>query len=275
MRMKRAKTKKKGVFNVDELQAYAVAYGKPLGKRDYFGLIIAPAFFLSLFSFLLVYYWWVSLIVFLIGGIYGYSVIMPKTVKRNYEVRALQERNKFINNMTQILTDEDKTLVKALSQAKSRCAGELRNDINILEATLMSSDIDSVKAAFYDLNSKYKEDIVFSQYIEQLETAVLEGKTNIDTFKDIKTYHNDLVRKTKEYHMIKNGHKKDMTQMLIIIVCFILAITFSFSFTTYYEAFARGLVGWITSLLFFTIISLFLNNFVKLYFDDSIMEVSK
>ena len=275
MRMKRAKTKKKGVFNVDELQADAVAYGKPLGKRDYFGLIIAPAFFLSLFSFLLVYYWWVSLIVFLIGGIYGYSVIMPKTVKRNYEVRALQERNKFINNMTQVLTDEDKTLVKALSQAKSRCAGELRNDINVLEATLMSSDIDSVKEAFYDLNSKYKEDIVFSQYIEQLETAVLEGKTNIDTFKDIKTYHNDLVRKTKEYHMIKNGHKKDMTQMLIIIVCFILAITFSFSFTTYYEAFARGLVGWITSLLFFTIISLFLNNFVKLYFDDSITEVSK
>lgn len=33
MRMKRAKTKKKGVFNVDELQAYAVAYGKPLGKK--------------------------------------------------------------------------------------------------------------------------------------------------------------------------------------------------------------------------------------------------
>lgn len=275
MRMKSAKTQKKGVFNVGELQAYAVAYGKPLGKKDYFTLIIFPAFFLSLFSFLLVYYWWVSLIIFIVGLFYGLRMILPKTVKRNYEIRALQERNKFINNMTQILTDEEKTLVKALSQAKSRCAGELKNDLNVLEATLLSSDMDSVKEAFADLNTKYKEDIVFSQYAEQLETAVVEGKTNIDTFKDIKTYHNDLVRKTKEFHEIKNGHKKDMTQMLMIIVLFILAITFSFSFTTFFEAFARGITGWITSLLFFSMISLFLHKFVKLYFDDSIMEVSK
>ncbi|EPY6472535.1 hypothetical protein ACWO4B_003232 [Clostridium sporogenes] len=267
------KTRRKGFMDVTELNAYQVAYGKPLDRKDYFNYVGVPCLFMAIFSYALFYYWWVSLIWGLVGAWFGFKVKMPKSVKRQYKISSLQERNKFINNLTQILTDESKTTVKALGIAKDRTRGELKEDIEVLQARLQGADRFQIADAFNVITKKYEKDVVFIQYFEQIETAIYEGRNNIDTLQQIKTYHNDIVKATNGFMKNKEGYLKDLKQMLFIIAVFILSITFSFGFNTYYNAFAHTFIGWIAGGIYYCLIIIFLRKFFLYYFDDEIMSL--
>ncbi len=245
-----AKTRKKKFVNADEINAIKVAYGKPLERKDYLRYGLIPGLIVGGFSFILLYLWWVSLILGIIGALYGLKVLMPKIIQRTYEQISFRERNKFVNNMTQILTNDSQTLLKALGRASDRSEGELKMDLKVLQAKLMGADHGQVLQAFKVISNKYRDDIIFVQYIEQIETASLEGKTNMDTLKDIKSYHNEMKEKKEEYDRKKDGHLKDIKSLCIIVVFFILIIAFSFNFETYINAFARHPIGWL--LLVFT-----------------------
>lgn len=265
--------KRKHVYNVNELNAYNLAYGRKLGTKDYFHYVGLPALFMVAFLTALTYFWWLALIGGIVGGFYGYRVILPNCVKRNYYMKSMQERNRFINNMTQIMTDKKKTVSFGLGAAKERTDGELKTDLGKLEAGLMGADRVQIKEAFAEINEKYKHDVVFTQYTEQLETAMYEGKNNIETLKEIKSYHNDTLKKQKQFMEAKNGHLRDFKSLLVIIGFFIMAITFSFGFSTYFESFARGIAGWVSSAIYMPLLMYLMTQFSKFYFDDSIMEV--
>ncbi|HDI3019235.1 TPA: hypothetical protein PL519_003479 [Clostridium botulinum] len=267
------KTRRKGFMDVRELNAYQVAYGKPLSRKDYFNYVGIPCLFMGIFSYSLCYYWWVALICSFVGGIYGFKVKMPKSVKREYNLKSLAERNKFINNITQILSDESKTTIKAIGIAKARTKGELRNDIQLLEAKLQGADKFQISEAFNEITRKYEKDVVFTQYLEQIETAIYEGYNNADTLKQIKSYHNDILTETNNFMKIKEGYLKDMKQMIFIIGVFIISITFSFGFATYYNAFAHTFIGWIFGGIYYTLMIMFLRKFFLYYFDDEIMSL--
>lgn len=271
--MKKLKTQKKNIINVDELNAFKVAYGKPLKTKDYVYYVGMPAIVFAGFSFILLYYWWFSLIMAVIGAIYGFKVFLPKTVQKNYEAQSFSQRNKFVNNMTQILTDDGKTVTRALQTANSRADGEFQENITKLQARLIGAEDQKIKAAFKDLSEKYKEDVIFVQYIEQLETAMLEGRANIDTLKDIKTYHNDMKRKQTEYEMKKQGHLKDMKMLCGVVVVFIFAVSFSFGFGTYVNDFAHHYTGWISCGIYILLMLSFFRKFSQYLFDDSVLEV--
>ncbi|EJR25180.1 hypothetical protein OB988_21120 [Bacillus cereus] len=268
-----AKTKKKRFVNAEEVNAFKVAYGKPLNKKDYLRYAAVPGLVTGVFSFLLLYIWWLSLILGVLGSVYGLKVLMPNIVKRAYERDSYKERNKFVNNMTSLLSNENKTLFTALDQASERAEGELRGDLKILMANILGADQTQVIQAFKKLSSKYREDITFDQYLEQLETCVLEGRTNLETLKDIKTHHNETKEKKDEYERKKEGHLKDMKMLCGVIVVFVLAITFSFGFKTYITAFARHPIGWIASGIYMSLMFFFFKSFTTYLFDDSIMEV--
>lgn len=271
--VKKLGTKKKSILNVDELNAYKVAYEKELKAKDYIFYICGPGLLASLFSFLLLYYILFSLLMFFVGAIYGWKVFLPKSVKRNYEIHSFGQRNKFVNNMTQILTDENKTVPRALSIAYSRSEGEFRKDLLQLEARLMGADSQDIRDAFLKLAEKYSDDIIFVQYLEQLETAMLEGRANIDTLKDIKSYHNDMKKKQNEYEMKKQSYLKDMKMLVIVVVVFLLSVTFSFGFSTYLHNFAHHPIGWLTCSIYLLLMAHFFRRFSSYIFDDSIMEV--
>lgn len=271
--VKKLKTQKKNILNIDELNAYRVAYGKPLKTRDYLSYIGIPAIAFAGFSFILLYYWWFSLIMGLMGAIYGAKVFLPKSVERAYRTQSFAQRNKFINNMTQILTDDGKTVTKALATANSRAEGEFHQDITRLQARLVGADNTQIKNGFKNLSEKYQEDIIFIQYLEQLETAMLEGKTNIDTLKDIKSYHNDLKKKQAEYELNKQRHLKDMKMLCGIVLIFILSVSFSFGFDTYVNDFAHHPTGWISCGIYIFLMTQFFRKFSTYLFDDSVLEV--
>jgi hypothetical protein len=269
-----AKTRKKKFVNADEINAIKVAYGKPLEKKDYLRYGLIPGLIVGGFSFILLYLWWVSLILGIIGALYGLKVLMPKIIQRTYEQISFRERNKFVNNMTQILTNDSQTLLKALGRASDRSEGELKMDLKVLQAKLMGADHGQVLQAFKVISNKYRDDIIFVQYIEQIETASLEGKTNMDTLKDKKSYHNEMKGKKEEYDRKKDGHLRDIKSLCIIVVFFILIIAFSFNFLkTYIDAFARHPIGWCTAGIYMLLMFFFSRSFANYYFDDSILEV--
>lgn len=266
-------TKRRGIMDVQELNAYQVAYGRPLGYRDFLTYIGIPAIAMAGLAFALWYSIIASIICGVVGAFFGAKEIMPKSVKRGYRIKAMQERNRFINNITQIMTDESKTTTKALSIAKTRTKGELKEDIHVLEARIQGADRYQIADAFREITTKYEDDVVFSQFFEQLETAIYEGRNNIDTLKQIKSYHNDVLRKTKQYMKIKEGYAMDMKQMMFIICVFIGAITVSFGFDTFYQGFAKSFVGWICGGAYYILMMMFGKKFFLYYFDDEIMNM--
>lgn len=266
-------TKKKKTFNVDELRAYKEAYGGKLGIRDHMFFIGVPAVLFGTMSFLLLYNGWVSGAIAFFCGIYGFRKLMPRAVKKNYETQAFNERNKFLNNITQVLTDDSQTVLMALKKVTPRSQGEFREDIKRFHAKLMGADQERLREATLWFADRYEDDIIFIQYIEQLETAMLEGKTNVDTLKDIKTYHNDIRKKQDLYEAGKNGHLSDMKQLVFITAILIIALAVSFGFSTYLEAFARHPIGYVTSGLYLLIMWNFFRKFVNYLFDDSVMEI--
>lgn len=268
-------TKKKNLVNIDELNAYKVAYESKLQAKDYLTYVGVPAIGLGIFSFILFYYWWVTIIMIGVGALYGLTFYLPKSIKKQYSDHSFNQRNKFLNNMTQLLTDENKTVTRALLTANERANGEFQTDIQVLQARLMGADNFKIGEGFAELCEKYESDIIFVQYIEQLETAMLEGRANIDTLKDIKTYHNDMKRKQNEYEKQKEGHLKDMKMLAFVVITFILAITFSFGMKTYVNAFAHHFTGWITLSIYLSLMGYFFKQFSRFLFDDSILEVEK
>lgn len=272
--VKKLTTRKKSVLNVDELNAYKVAYGQPLKTKDFVYYVGTPAFIFAVFSFLLLYYWWLSILMGMAGALYGLKVLLPKSVEKVYQYQSFAQRNKFVNNMTQILTDDGKTVTRALQMANARAEGEFQNDINELQARLIGADNTLIKKAFKAIEYKYQDDVIFAQFLEQLETVMLEGRSNINTLKDIKTYHNDMKKKQSEYQSKKNGHLSDMKMLGVVVVIFILAVSFSFGFSTYINDFARQPIGWVTCGFYMLLMGQFFRKFSIFLFDDSVLEVS-
>lgn len=268
-------TKKKRYMNVDELRAYKVAYGSKLGARDYMSYVGLPAILFGVFSFLLLYNGWVSFVCMIIGAFYGLKTLLPQSVRKQYEREAFNQRNKFVNNITQVLTDDNQTVIGAIRKVTVRSHGKFKEDLQKFHARLIGADNDQVRQAIIWLSDKYDDDVIFLQFLEQLETAMVEGRSNVDTLKEIKTYHNDIRKKQEYYERAKEGHLRDMRQLIIITGILIICLALSFGFSTYMEAFARHIVGYATSLLYLIILMIFFKQFVGYLFDDSVLEIRK
>lgn len=270
-----AMTKKKNFMNVDEVRAYRVAYGGKLGAKDFMSFVGVPAGLFGVYSFLLLYNGWISAVCFIIGAIYGMSYLLPKSIRKQYENEGFNQRNKFLNNITQVLTDDNQTVLMAIRKVTARANGEFKEDLKRFHAMLIGADNERIREAVIWFSDRYEDDLIFLQYLEQLETSMIEGKTNIDTLKDIKTYHNDIRKKQEFYEKVKNGHFRDMKQLMIITGILIVALAVSFGFETYLRSFARHPVGYITGGLYMVVIVLFFKQFVGYLFDDSVMEIRK
>lgn len=268
-------TKNKNVMNIDELNAYQVAYGDPLGYKDYFKFIGLPGLALAGLSFIIMYTWWFSLIMATIGGIYGVKVVLPKSVDKRYQSLSFTQRNMFLNNMTQILTDEGKTINQALDTVRRRATGEFKEDLDQLQARVLGANEKQIQEAIKFLTDKYEKDIIFIQYVEQLETAMIEGRTNIDTLKDIKNYHNDIKKKQQLYEREKDRRLNDLKNITIAMVGFVLAASLLLlGLDEYIRLFTSSWIGWITSLIFLFLQISFYSEFFTYYFDDSVTEIS-
>lgn len=260
-------------MTIDELNAYKIAYGNPLERKELFRGLLIPFAISFGFSFILYYYWWIGLIAGIVGAIYGYMYIIPQQVKRVYNANSFRERNNFINNITQILTNDDTTVLNALNTVGERASGEFKEDLLKLQANLLDASNEGVQEAFQVVSDKYNYDVIFSLFVEQLTTATIEGRTNIDTLKDIKGYHNMLKQRQESFYMKKQQRSKDFKFMSKVAAIFIAAITLSFGFRQFIDVYAHNPIGWLASGLYLIILAYIFHSFQKKMGDDSVMEV--
>lgn len=265
--------KKRKVFNLDELNAYKKAYGNPIQRKELFTTLAVPFVVAALYTFSLYYYWWLALIAGVIGMIYSYRVMLPANVKRIYENNAFRERNNFVNNITQILTNPERTVLEALKIVGERANGEFKQDLLQLQASLMDADKQEIEGAFQVIGKKYEKDVIFDMYIEQLTTAMTEGRFSMETLKDIKTYHNEVKKRQDKFRAAKNKEAYNFKFICVVGLGLVAAISFSFGLEQFVTVYAHSPIGWVVSGVYLAILGGFYASFRKRLVDDNIMEV--
>lgn len=271
--VKKLKTRKKGVLGADELNAYRNAYEKPLVKKDYLFYLGMPALFVGGLLFILTYTWYLGLVGVIIGAIYGRKILMPKAVIRSYEILSFNERNRMLNLITQQRSNASKIPKEVLVTVTNRLDGELKKDFQLIATKIANGATNKeIKLLFEFINEKYQFDIVFCQYMEQLETNFTTGIDNLDSLKDMTSYHNDLREKRDVFLRYKTARLKDCRLLIGIFLILIGAIEFGFGFDMFVQIFASQLIGKVVSIAYVLILCVIMRSFFKYYFDDSIME---
>lgn len=265
--------KKKKILTIDELNAYRIAYGNPIERKELFRSLAVPFAVGFFYIFILFYCWWLALIVGFLAMGYAYTFIIPQQVKRVYESNAFREKNNFVNNMTQILTNNEKTVLQALKTVTDRANGEFKEDLLKLQAKIVDGNNQEIQSSFEWLAKKYESDVIFALYVEQITTLVIEGRNNIETLKDIKTYHNEIKKRQEKFFIAKQQKERDFKMMCKVGVLFIGTITISFGFEQFIKVYAHHPIGWVSSLAYLLILVKTYHTFLQRMGDDSIMEV--
>lgn len=260
-------------YTLDEYSALKTAYGKPYTRKDMFITLLKPFLFISIFTYLVCYYWWLSLIYGVLAVIYQYRRINTLNVKREYEEKAFNERNKFINNLTQILTNPTTTTLDGLIDVKDRTEGEFNNDITVLLTRLSDSTPAKIHDAFEKFKSRYQRDVVFIQYVDQIETALIDGRNNIEILKDIRSFHNEVKKKRDYFLRLKQTRTKNFKVIIGILLAAIIAMTVSMGASKYIDSYAHSPIGWISNTLFLGGIFLIFRSHLKKQEDDEVMEI--
>ncbi|MCK1995459.1 hypothetical protein MPH61_23335 [Peribacillus muralis] len=264
---------KKKKYTLDEINALRIAYGDPLQKRELVSSLLIPFSVGAIFTFALFYYWWLAIIAGLVALIYAYKIMLPQNAKRAYEVNSFRERNNFVNNITQMLTNQERTVIDALKTVTERAHGEFKEDLLVLRASLLDANAKEQQNAFQVISHKYKNDVIFDLFVEQLATASVEGRFSMETLKDIKTYHNQVKKRQDDFMAQKQKEAYNFKFIVTIGLVLIMAITFSFGWDKFLNTYARNPVGWLTSSVYLFIISGYFVAFRNKLVDDNIMEV--
>lgn len=271
-KLKLIKKSKKRV-TIEDLQTIQTAYFTPLSYRDYFKTIITPAVLFAFFTQILFYYWQLTFFALVFGAIVGAVNVLPNSVRTNYNKRSYIERNRFLNSTTQLLINPDYTVLHVLKKVTPRIEGELNADLLKLMASLSVGSNMEIRTAFSKIINKYPSDIIFSQFMEQLETSHFEGNNDVEVLKDIKTHHNELLEKQSEFFNKKKNFIDEFKGLIIIMLVLIGMISIIFSLDKYINQFAHHITGWIAISAFLACCLYAYFKIMKVYFNDSVTEV--
>ncbi|MEK5368012.1 hypothetical protein NSS76_19425 [Bacillus sp. FSL R5-0654] len=265
---------KKKVYTLDELNAYKKAYGKPIERAELILSLLKPFIVVFVFSYLLLHYWLVSGILGVLAMFYGYRVMIPQSIKRVYNSNAFTERYHFITSLTQILSNQDKTMLTALKTVAKRANGQFKKDLLELQLSLKGATSEQIVEAFEKFSERYKDDVIFDLYVEQLTTATIEGRTNIDTIKSIKTLYTQLKAKQEDFLNRKKRATYEFRFITMISLVLVISISvYPFGLEQFVNVYAHQPVGWITSSIYLALFGLFFHSYHKRLGDDEIMKV--
>lgn len=267
---------KRRLKSITELNAIEQLYGSTLTPARIMRMISTFEIITIAFSYLLYMSIPITIVWVLLTALGVYAAIIPRHVQNDYYNKAMNERNKFINLITQGLSTKNANVLNVLTRNIDNLSGEFGNDMRVLTARLLSETEDEQKRkAFKEVSDKYHDDIYFDLFIEQLETAYYETQYNIETFETFKESHNTVLSKMREFQAVKKVHQK---QLFVVtgIVWVLLAITawsVLRSFDRYMLSYAHSIAGYIASTLFFIAMFIVYNKFYRMYYDDEVTSI--
>jgi hypothetical protein len=216
------------------------------------------------------------------GAIYVYMVIIKQDVESRYRQRGLFERNKFINFITQSMTAKNAQMLPVLMKLVNKLEGEFKDDVQHLVAVLCTNSTSEEKnSAFAELSEKYRKDIYFCLFLDQVQTVYLENTYHIETFREFQRSHNLILIKQKEYQRIKDRYRHWF--FLTLIGAFGLLVLTAYAtgifngngmnFEMFTQVYATSLIGRIVSTFYMVAMAIVVNIFFRNYYDDNITEM--
>lgn len=261
-------------LTMQELHAMDQLYEKKLTKEKIFKLSFTPSLICFLITFMLYYNVIVSCLFAILGGIFGYVYLIEKVVSYNYQLASFEERNFLLVTLTQLLVNKEKPIIIAIRTAKERCSGELKSDLQLVERRLLKGERNGVAEIFNMLREKYKSDSIFTQYLEQLETCIDEGRINIDTLKNITNQHNKIKEEQRDYIRQKKKRKDLLLVICLLALSIILIMSLGVGLTTVYiPFFSRKPFGIFICSIFLINFLLVGYNFLKHYLDFNVTKI--
>lgn len=261
-------------WTIDKVNAWKKAYGRTAQNREVLWAVLKPGLILGGLSFLLYDYGWLSVCFGLIGGVYGYRVLLPLSARRAYDTRALNERKKFINMMTQLLLNEKRTVLDALRLTAGRLSGELKTDVYQLVTHLYGTTDPEKRTAFLAFETKYQRDIWFAQYVRQLMRASIEGRMDERAFTDLTHFHNDTCAARVQFLQDKQTKASEFVILAFATFGLLLFSAASFGWSTYVQATAHTPLGWIGDSAYLLALAFLFQLWLKRTSDDDNTEVN-
>lgn len=259
-------------ITIQDLSAYETAYGHQLSAGQRYRKILP--YVVSITAFVTVLYVSVplSVVAFLLSSLLCWGAVLSNETYVSYVRSAYTERNRALNLMSQALGGDNATLFMVLKQTVPSLRGELKQEFKLLQGLVArSASREEIHDWFQNEISKYRDDIVFGQFLEQLETMNLEGIYSSSTFLELTHYHNDLFNKQMEYIRKREQAKREVFTIVIVtfgLICTIAVVVQGWS--TWIKTYAHSPAGMISSTLFLIIYGIIIRNFLRYYYDESL-----
>lgn len=261
---------------IQDLNALSTAYGEEIGRKEYISNVFLPGLTLAVLG-LITLEWWVPLIMFVIGAVYGYKKILPQDVQRSYWLASIAERGRYMNVVAQIATNPEKSMLMVLRESTDRLNhdGELYKELTSLTARLNLMDVspESVRPEFQKLIKKYSDDVNFALFLEQIETGVINGTGNVSTLVEIERYHRETRDVTEAFMKDKEMRKNDL-KVSVALAWFIVGLFIStIGVGEYLRLMHTYYVGMVFNAIFILTQLLMFNRFNRFYWDDDVTSV--
>lgn len=261
---------------IQDLNALSTAYGEAVGKKEYISDVFMPGLTLAVLG-LITLEWWVPILLFIVGAVYGYKKILPQDVQRSYWLASVAERGRYMNVAAQIATNPEKSMLMVLRESTDRLNhdGELYKELTSLTARLNLMDVspESVRPEFQKLIKKYSDDVNFALFLEQIETGVINGNGQISTLVEIERYHRETRDVTEAFMKDKDMRKNDL-KVSVALAWFIVGLFIStIGVGEYLRLMHTYYVGMVFNALFILSQLLMFNRFNRFYWDDDVTSV--
>ncbi|EPV4519498.1 hypothetical protein ACV4UN_002905, partial [Listeria monocytogenes] len=119
----------------------------------------------------------------------------------------------------------------------------------------------------------YQEDKIFQMYVNQLTTTMIEGRTNVDTLKNLKSYHNTLKKMQDGFFAEKLHLHRKLMGMIQGGAILIGAIIVGLGWQQFIDQYAHTLIGIVFSTVYMFAIGIAIHRHNLLMQDDKVMEV--
>lgn len=257
-------------WTLEEINVWRKKYGHKITPRELLMSLTLPGVALYCMSFILYRYIWVSGVYAIIGALYAYRFSLPALARRQYEMRSYRERNRFINILSQKLTNKVRPFLKSLREVARKLHGELKEDVSQLAAKIRDATDEEKVLAIQELKKKYKKDIAFSHFCEQLITVAVVGRVNKSTLEQIAQQHNEVLMERNDFIEKKLEPKSELLIMTFVSFICLYVMTYEFSLKSYLNLYAHQPMGWLLNTVYFIVYGIIYQIFMKNYVDDEI-----
>ena len=259
---------------IQELDAIEELYGGEFTRSKLVRIllmysIIPLAFGMLLYRSILWTGIWIA-----ITCIYSFAKVIPGNIKMDYNMKAHNQRNRVINVITQSLASGNTSVKQGIKMAVDNTDGELHSDMAKLYAKLLGDPTpEATHQAFLALEEKYKEDVFFSLFLEQLEVGVGRAHPDIRTLVVFRESHNTEFSEIKKYREGKRKQLKMVVVMLFIAFSTCLIAALMLTYKKWVVLYNHSLAGFIITTIFMCALFKILDRFTTQYQDDSINSI--